>query len=279
MLKLTSENYFSPEAQLEYMGHSQFLSFYSCEAAALAEVEGRYIRPRTAAMLVGGYVDAYFSGELDQFQEENPEVYKRDGSLKSDFVQAEKIIARLEQDELYMLLMSGRKQVIMTGEIAGVPYKIKIDSLLDGKTCKKIAEKFPKTRKALGFCDGAIVDQKIMSSLEDVWSDAEWGKVSFVRSYGYDVQGAIYQAVEGHMLPFILAVGTKNDEADMAALYIPDQELSANLEVVSAMSPRYQAIKEHKIEPVGCGKCPYCRSTKKLDSIIDFRELGVHKDD
>lgn len=38
----------------------------------------------------------------------------------------------MEEDELYSLLMSGAKQVIRTGTIAGVPFKIKIDSLLDG---------------------------------------------------------------------------------------------------------------------------------------------------
>lgn len=255
------------------MGSTQFKAFCKCEAAALAEIEGRYSRPKTTAMLVGSYVDAYFEGTLNSFKESNPELFKRDGSLKSEYVHANNIISRLESDELYMLLMAGRKQVIMTGEIVGVPYKIKVDSLLDAKMCQAIADKYPGARQALGFCDGAIVDQKIMASLDDVWSNEEWGHVSFVRAWGYDTQGAIYQAVEGHMLPFILAVGTKEAQPDIAALYIPDQELSAELERVKKFSPRYQQIKEHRIEPVGCGKCPYCRSRKKLSKIIDFREF------
>lgn len=271
---VTNENYFSQEVQMAYMGVSQFKAFQKCEAAALAELEGRYVRPRTTALLVGSYVDAYFEGTLGKFQEENPEIFKRDGSLKADYIQAERIIARMEQDPLYMGLMSGSRQVVRTGEIAGVPYKIKIDSLLDAYTCQLIAEHFPGARTALGFCDGAIVDQKVMASLEPVWSDDEYGRIPFVRAWGYDVQGAIYQAIEGHMLPFILAVGTKEEEPDLAAIYIPDQELAAKLNEVEQLSPRYQAIKNHEVEPVECGKCPYCRSQKVLTEIIDFRTLG-----
>lgn len=271
---VTSENYFSPEVQTAYISASQFKAFQQCEAAALAELEGEYTKPVTTAMLVGSYVDAYFGGALDSFAEQNPEIFKKNGALKAEYTHANKIISRLEQDELYMLLMSGKKQVIATGEIAGVPFKIKMDSLLDAKTCEEIAERFPKARTALGFCDGAIVDQKVMVTLKEVWSDEYHERISFVRAWGYDLQGAIYQAVEGHMLPFILAACTKEEEPDFAALYVPDQELSAKLAEVKQLAPKYQAIKEHKIEPERCGKCAYCRSRKKLSEIIDFRMLG-----
>ena len=275
-MNLTAENYFSDEANKEYMSASQFKAFQKCEVAALAELEGRYARPKTTAMLVGSYVDAHFSGELGQFQSQNPELLKRDGSLKAEFVHAEDIIRRMERDDLYMLLMSGKRQVILTGDIAGVPYKAKLDSLLDADACREIVRRFPGAQKALGFCDGAIVDQKVMASLDDVWSEDVWGKVPFARAWGYDIQGAIYQTLEGHMLPFILAAGTKELEPDLAAIYIPDQELAAKLEEVESLSPRYQAIKNHEVEPVGCGKCPYCRSQKKLTEIIDYRELNAN---
>lgn len=275
-MNLNADNYFSGEANKTYMSASQFKAFQRCEAAALAELEGRYARPKTTAMLVGSYVDAHFSGEMEQFQAKNPELFKRDGSLKAEFVHAEDIIRRMERDELYMLLMSGKKQVILTGKISGVSYKAKLDSLLDADTCREIVRRFPGARKALSFCDGAIVDQKVMTSLDDVWSEEEWGKISFARAWGYDIQGAIYQALEGHMLPFILAVGTKEAEPNLAALYIPDQELEAKLKEVEYLSPRYQSIKNHEIEPVGCGKCPYCRSQKKLTEIIDYRELNAN---
>lgn len=273
-MELTRENYFSQEAQTAYMGSSQFKDFLSCEAAALAKIQGRYKPPASRSMLVGSYVDAWYSGELPDFTEHHPDMFKKDRTLKADFFAANAIIDRMQADQLYSLLMSGEKQVIRTGKIAGVPFKIKIDSLLDAATCRQIAEEFPGAAPALGFGDGAIVDQKVMRDLGDVWSDEERRMVPFAQAWGYDIQGAIYQAVEGHMMPFILAVGTREEPADLAALYIPDDALRAKLYEVEDLAPRFQAIKEGREEPRRCERCPWCRATRTLRTIVDFRELG-----
>lgn len=273
-MELTRENYFSQEAQMAYMGSSQFKDFLSCEAAALAKIQGRYKPPASRSMLVGSYVDAWYSGELPDFTERHPDMFKRDRTLKADFLAANAIIDRMQADQLYSLLMSGEKQVIRTGKIAGVPFKIKIDSLLDAAACRQIAEEFPGAAPALGFGDGAIVDQKVMRDLGDVWSDEERRMVPFAQAWGYDIQGAIYQAVEGHMMPFILAVGTREEPADLAALYIPDDALRAKLYEVEDLAPRFQAIKEGREEPRRCDRCPWCRATRTLRTIVDFRELG-----
>ena len=273
-MELTRENYFSQEAQMAYMGSSQFKDFLSCEAAALAKIQGRYKPPASRSTLVGSYVDAWYSGELPDFTERHPDMFKKDRTLKADFLAANAIIDRMQADQLYSLLMSGKKQVIRTGKIAGVPFKIKIDSLLDAAACRQIAEEFPGAAPALGFGDGAIVDQKVMRDLGDVWSDEERRMVPFAQAWGYDIQGAIYQAVEGHMMPFILAVGTREEPADLAALYIPDDALRAKLYEVEDLAPRFQAIKEGREEPRRCERCPWCRATRTLRTIVDFRELG-----
>lgn len=273
-MELTRENYFSQEAQMAYMGSSQFKDFLSCEAAALAKIQGRYKPPASRSMLVGSYVDAWYSGELPDFTERHPDMFKKDRTLKADFLAANAIIDRMQADQLYSLLMSGEKQVIRTGKIAGVPFKIKLDSLLDAAACRQIAEEFPGAAPALGFGDGAIVDQKVMRDLGDVWSDEERRMVPFAQAWGYDIQGAIYQAVEGHMMPFILAVGTREEPADLAALYIPDDALRAKLYEVEDLAPRFQAIKEGREEPRRCERCPWCRATRTLRTIVDFRELG-----
>lgn len=98
--------------------------------------------------------------------------------------------------------------------------------------------------------------------------------VPFAQAWGYDIQGAIYQAVEGHMMPFLLAVGTREEPADLAALYIPDDALRAKLYEVEDLAPRFQAIKEGREEPHRCERCPWCRATRTLRTIADFRELG-----
>lgn len=274
-MELTSENYFSPSMQMKYMGSSQYKSFSRCEAMALAELHGEYVRPTTTALLVGSYVDAHFEGTLDLFAAQHPELFKRDGTLKAEYLQANDIIARLEADELFSMLMSGRKQVVKTGTIAGVPFKIKIDSLLDADTTDKIAMRFPDAALALGLLDGAIVDLKIMRDMADVWSDEAQSRVSFVEAWGYDLQGAIYQAVEGNMLPFILAVGTKETVTDLAALSIADRDLSAKVYEIEHQSPRFQAIKEGRVAPTACGHCDYCRGVKRLTKIVDYREAGL----
>lgn len=267
---VTAENYFEPEIEMAYMGSTQFKEFQKCEAAAMARLTGEYMPEPSKAMLIGSYVDAYFSGELPLFQAQHPEIFKRDGTLKAEFLDAQELIGRMESDELYMLLMSGQKQVIRTGEIAGVPFKIKIDSLLDPGICKEIAEKFPEAAEALGMLDGAIVDQKVMRDLQDVWSSEEGRRLPFVEAYGYDIQGAIYQAIEGHMLPFVLAVGTKEDPPDLSAVYTPDDTLRAKLYEVEDLAPHFQAVKEGKERPRRCENCAYCRATRKLTSIVNY---------
>ena len=121
MIQLTSENYFSQQANLEYMSCSQFKSFCDCEERTLADIAGDYKRDSSTALLVGSYVDAHFEGTLDVFKAQHPELFKRDGTLKADYVQAESIIQRVENDKLFMKYMAGEKQVIMTGKIADVP--------------------------------------------------------------------------------------------------------------------------------------------------------------
>lgn len=271
---VTRENYYSPEIQMAYMGSTQYKAFQKCEAAALAELKGAYSPGSTTALLVGGYIDAHFAGEMDEFKAAHPEIFKRDGSLKAEYIGAEKVIQRMESDKLYSMLMSGKKQVIKTGYIAGVPFKIRIDVLLDAQACQDIVNEFPEAATALGMCDGAIVDQKAMRDFHSVWSDEEHGKIPFVEAWGYDTQGAIYQEIEGNMLPFILAVGTKEDSPDLEALYISDADLAAKLAEVEDNAPRYKAIKEGRISPQRCEKCAYCRATKRLTGIYNYKEVS-----
>ena len=119
---LTAENCYSKEASMEYMEASQFKKFAKCEVAVLAEIRGEYSEEMTTSLLVGSYVDAYFDGQLDLFKAKHPEIFTRQGTLKSDFKQAEYIIQRIEKDEYFMWALSGERQAIVSVEIAGVPF-------------------------------------------------------------------------------------------------------------------------------------------------------------
>lgn len=272
MLNLTEENYYSPEANMAYMSASQFKAFLKCEAAALAELKGEYVRPKTEALMVGSYVDALVSDTMDEFVREYPEAVKKNGEPKACILHGQEIYMRLMQDELSSMLLSGRHQVIKTGVIAGVPFKIKMDSLLDEKEVAEIVRSFPETAGAFGFGDGAIVDLKTVRDFADVWSNDLQQRVHFIEGWGYDYQGAIYQAVDGRYLPFIIMAATKEPTPDIEAFLVPDRVLEPKLEEVRQNAPRFQAVKEGKIPPTACGSCPYCLSRKKLTKIKNYME-------
>lgn len=82
---LTAENYFSAEAEHIYMGSTQFKRFMDCPARTMAMLRGEWREEETTALLVGSYVDAHFSGTLDLFKAQHPDIYKRDGTLKSEY--------------------------------------------------------------------------------------------------------------------------------------------------------------------------------------------------
>ena len=244
---LTAENYHSPEANNQYMSASQFKNFIECEEMALALLRGDYEREATSALLVGSYVDAYFSGELPLFQAHHPEIFTRAGELKAEYRQADYIIARIVRDARFMAALNGPKQVIMTGEIECVPVKIKVDCLLPDRT----------------------VDLKIMRDLDDVWIPDE-GRVPFWQAWRYDIQGAIYREVRrqkdgGAAKPFGLAVATKEKpEPDIALLEFDDHTLDVALDEIRANIGYFQGVKSGVIAPTRCEKCAYCRSTKVL---------------
>ena len=151
-MNLTKENYFGYNAMREYMSVSQFKTFLECPERMLAEQIGEYERPKSKDLLMGSYVDAYFSGEMEDFVEQTPELFRRDGGLKAEFMQCNRIIARAKEDPFFMSFLDAPvKQQILTGEICGHPWKIKVDALHEDKIVdlKVLAAHFKAYKKAL----------------------------------------------------------------------------------------------------------------------------------
>ena len=253
-MKLTQTNYFSTKANSEYFSVSQFKAFQECEAAALAQIRGEWERETTDALLQGSYVDAHFSGTLDQFLAEHPEVLnKRTGELKAAYTSARSAIVRAERDPMFMEYMDGEKQVIMTGEISGQKWKCKIDVLHDDK----------------------IVDLKYMRDMKSVYKQGE--RKTFVSAYQYDLQGYVYQELvrqnTGKRLPFYLAVITKESPADIRIIHIPDAILNSYAGLVDHYTPKYALIKNGELDPDRCEACAYCRETKVLTGVTEYEDL------
>lgn len=253
-MKLTRNNYFSKQADLEYFSASQIKSFLDCPARTMAELHGDYSRPFSTALLVGSYVDAYFDGkkEFDRFVSEHPELFKRDGTLKSEFAKADEMIARVQSDAVFREYMSGRKQIAKTGNVLGYPFKIKMDVYKKGVR---------------------IVDLKTARDMQPMYKP-EHGRVTFAEFWNWPLQMAIYQAVEGNGLPTYLAVVTKEEPPDLAVIEIPQHYLDAEMEVLAEKLPYFDAIKTGVIEPERCGKCAYCRGSKKLTEAISLDDLA-----
>lgn len=221
----------------------------------MAKITGEYSEPQTTALLVGSYIDSYFEGTLKKFKDEHLDIFKRDGSPKADYVQAEEIIERIKSDSLFMQYMSGKKQVICTAELFGAKWKIKIDSL----------------------CPDKIVDLKIMRSMERVMGR------SFVEYWGYDLQLAIYNKVwecKHHRdLETYLAVATKQSPPDIDIIHVPAWHRKECLAEIEKNMPHILAVKEGREPAERCGMCPYCRATKQIKEPVDFELVGFTASD
>ena len=247
-------NYFSNNNNLKYCGSSQFKSFLRCPAQAMAELRGEWKREDTTALLVGSYVDAWFEGTLDTFKAEHPEILKKDGTLKAEYIKADEIIARVSRDELFMRYMGGQKQAIRTGYIEGVPFKIKMDSYHKGK---------------------AIVDLKVIKDFEPLWNEERGIRQDFIQYWGYDIQAAIYQAIEGNKLPFYICAVTKETIPDFDIIQVPQTWIDSAMAIIKNEIGIIDAYKRGELEPPRCGKCAYCRETKKLDRVRSADEFLV----
>lgn len=259
---LTAENYYSKEANKEYMSVSQYKDFagtygkMACEFSAVEKLEERWVQKKTTPLLVGSYVDSYFEGTVGEFKKETPEIFTQDGGLKAPYIQADKIIERMERDPLFMMYMSGKKQVIMTAELFGTKWKIKIDSYAEGI---------------------AITDLKVVESITKPKWVRDIGYLDFIRYWGYDIQGAIYQEVvyrnTGLRLPFYIAAGTKEEEPNIEVIHVTQNYLDEAKHMVEMNMPRILRVKNGEAEPDRCEMCDCCRHTKVLKRPISITNL------
>lgn len=226
------------------------------------------------------------SGKLTEARERFPECFNRVVTLKADFVQAEQIVERCLSDRLFCLLTGNtpetkdhvQRQAILVGKIAGVPFRGKADYLLDEVACRIIMQEFPETAEALGgqFTEGAIVDLKSTKDFGQIFDETVLAKVSWIDYWHYPTQGGIYRELHrqmtGKTLPFVIVAVTKEKATDIGAYYIPHGEMEAALHIVEENAHVYQKIKRGKLAPMRCEKCAYCKATKKLTGIVNYKE-------
>ena len=261
-MNLNSDNYYSIQANQEYMSVSVYKDFvgtwahHGCEFTALKKLNGEWVEPKNTAMMVGSYIDAYVEGTLDRFKVDNPDIFRRDGALRSEYVKANQIIQRMRADELFMTYLMGEKQTIMTGELFGTKWKIKMDSYVPGVS---------------------IVDLKVMKSISELHWSKDLGYIDALRYWNYDIQGAVYQEIvyqnTGHRLPFYIAVVTKEAEPDVRIVQITQNHLDAAMCSVEAKMPRILRLKRGEEVPDRCECCDCCRHFRVLSKPISLDDL------
>lgn len=247
---LTNDNYFDDQ---HYMSVSAWKKYNKCENMGL---KGFDDSKKSVALLVGSYVDAYVEGDLEKFKEENPEIFSSRGAtkgqLKSDYKQADEICKYIDDDKKIQQFLGGEKQVIMTGEIAGVPFKIKMDAY---------------------HPDKAIVDLKVMRTVTDKLGNF----YDFLTPWGYDVQLACYQEIvyqnTGVKLPCYIVAVTKEDPINSVIIQVPQEVLDRALYGVESTVKRYYDVKVGSSEPEGCGTCPACVEKRTETPLISMSEL------
>ena len=271
MVKLTQSNYYDDK---EYMSVSRLKAFMQCEAKQLAVEKSEWIDERDNTPLIfGNYVHSKFESEeahVDFKIEYNDQLFssRKPHGLLSSYQLAEKVIETLEKDKLFNVLYHGKekdkvvKEEIIFGEIEGVPFKGKVDSI--------------------NYSRGYIVDLKTMKSIHNLeWNDELRTKVPAVvnniLTYKYHMQLGVYQELLRQMgnytfKPFIVAV-SKEKQPDKEIIEVTEMWLLEGLEMATNAIQDLKSLLDGKRKPKSCGKCDYCRAHKQLKEIISLDDL------
>lgn len=241
-LVLTPENYYDKDTDFQYMSFSIFKNFLQNEAAALADLKGEYKWfDNDTALLVGNYLHSYFESPQAhrKFIVEHPELISTRGAtkgeLKREYAICEKMIARLEADDLFTSLLAGtERETIITGEIDGIKWKGKTD--------------------ALNIEKGYFIDFKTVKDLNgdcEIWENGT--RSHFIHARKYDMQMAIYrellkQTYGKEFQPIIWAVS--KEETPIARAFAPEEfSMQMALEQVKDKQQRVKAIINGEIKP------------------------------
>lgn len=259
--QLTKDNYHSLEANQHYMSVSQFKQAMQCEAAMIAELKGEFTRPHSTALAVGSYLHAAFESDevFGQYLEDNHDsIFKARGGKYSDYEKADEMIETIKNDKFCMFALEGEKEVIMTGELFGAQWKIKVDNINHQR--------------------GFFTDLKSTQELaKRYWSEKYSNYVSFVQAYDYVLQMYVYREIiyrntGRYYNPYIVAV-TKESPPDKAVLHFDSSRFEFEADYIQQMLPSVLEAKVGTKKAHRCDKCAYCRATKQLESSFEIEYL------
>lgn len=260
MLQLNHDNYFSIEADKEYFSVSQFKNFKTCSLKALHDLE---IPDETykESFLQGSLFEALVAGDPKLFMAQHPEMISTRGStagqLKSEFQRVVKAADKFNSQEFFKNIINKcEKQVILTGEICGVPIKCCLD-LFDKETC-------------------SIYDIKCMKDFNEQWSKEERRYIPWYYAWGYVLQLAVYREIVKQNFnkepkEVALIAATKEEVPDIQAVKFSTDLLDLELEEFKKNIKYYNDIKRGIAPAIGCGICDYCKSIKEINRFEEVK--------
>lgn len=240
-MELTQQNYFSKEADQEYMSVSQFKLFRECEAKALATIQGQVDATYKDAFLEGQLFEALVSGDANLFKAQHPELISTRGAtagqIKSEFKKVINAAEKFNEQVFFRdIIDKCEKQIILTGEIKGIKVKCMLD-LFDKKT-------------------NSIYDIKCMKDFKDQWNKDEKAYMPWYYTYGYVLQLAVYREIVrqnfGEPKEIGLIAATKEEVPDIQALSFDSYLLDLELEQFKNNIERYNDIKRGIKTPLAC---------------------------
>lgn len=238
---VTQENYFSKEADQEYMSVSQYKLFRECEAKALATIQGQEDATYKTAFLEGELFEALVSGDANLFKAQHPELLSTRGAtagqIKSEFKKVINAAEKFNEQVFFRdIIDKCEKQIILTGEIKGIKVKCMLD-LFDKKT-------------------NSIYDIKCMKDFKDQWNKDEKAYMPWYYTYGYVLQLAVYREIVrqnfGEPKEIGLIAATKEEIPDIQALSFDSYLLDLELEQFKNNIERYDDIKRGIKTPLAC---------------------------
>lgn len=258
-MKLTQDNYFSKEADKEYMSVSQFKLFEECEAKAYATIYGQEDATYKTAFLEGQLFESLVAGDSKLFISKHPELISTrgatSGELKSEYKKVINAAKKFNSQDFFRnIIEKCDKQVILTGEIKGVKVKCALD-LFDKET-------------------NSIYDIKCMKDFNEQWSKKEKAYVPWYYIYNYVLQLTVYREIVrqnfGEPKEIALLAATKEEIPDIQALKFDSNILDIELDYFKNKIEWYNKIKLNKAPFIECGCCDYC---KKIKTIEEFMEV------
>lgn len=215
LIKVTRENYYSEEVNKQYLSSHSFMDYLDDSGTFWLKQHGYLTQTESRSLIAGTIFHAFMESEeefyamVDKYKKEFFSKVKKDDVVSElikengiEAVQSYKYNDMVDiwtfiQDnwenrhEIWRDIDGWENEVILTGEIGGVPYKGRIDKLFINK----------EENKAI------ILDYKTMA-LKDYYGqyfiDGKRYEMTFLHQYNYDLQMTVYRLLvaQNYDIPF-----------------------------------------------------------------------------